>query len=388
MKVTPGTLLATMMGTAGALIGPALLGSATAIATPAVHLMTSIQTLARAPEGTRYAVSVRSVGGTAHTATLVLTTFGPAAWTAAAPGCLSSADHTALACELGDLSPQRARTLRVTARPGPGGSTQVPVIAQASAVDAPPVVASLGVAHPAALRMVRHVGEPVPSSSPGTEAAQEPQTFPAPEVSGPAGASPEPSPSFSAAPAVPVSPEAQTPWSAAAEPPRRVRPARPARKPAPRPAHPPAASATPSPAAAPQAGTTPEAGAPAVPQVSVGPDASATPAAPAAVPPAAIPPLGGPALPLPTIGASPATPSIAPRTSRDGVSQLDTLSPAGAMQAGRTSWATLVAIAVVTEAGLLWLVAGLTVMRRRRVGPASRRPGRLSSMPLLSRIRP
>jgi hypothetical protein len=58
------------------------------------------------------------------------------------------------------------------------------------------------------------------------------------------------------------------------------------------------------------------------------------------------------------------------------------------MQAGRTSWATLVAIAVVTEAGLLWLVAGLTVMRRRRVGAVSRRSGRRSLRPLLSRIRP
>ncbi|MFB9840330.1 hypothetical protein, partial [Actinoallomurus acaciae] len=88
---------------------------------------------------------------------------------------------------------------------------------------------------------------------------------------------------------------------------------------------------------------------------------------------AGVPPMGGPALPLPTISASPATPRVAPQTPRDGVSQLDTLSPAGAMQAGRASWATLVAIAVVTEAGLLWLVAGLTVMRRRRLGPASRR---------------
>ncbi|MFB9839781.1 hypothetical protein, partial [Actinoallomurus acaciae] len=135
MKVTPGTLLTTTMGTAGALIGPALLGSAAAVATPAVHLVTSIQTLARAPEGIRYAVSVRSVGGTARAATLVLSTFGPASWTAVAPGCLSSADRTALACDLGDLSPQGTRTLRFTARPGQGGSTQVPVVAQAGAVN-------------------------------------------------------------------------------------------------------------------------------------------------------------------------------------------------------------------------------------------------------------
>jgi hypothetical protein len=57
------------------------------------------------------------------------------------------------------------------------------------------------------------------------------------------------------------------------------------------------------------------------------------------------------------------------------------------MRAGRTSWATLVAIAAVTEAGLLWLVAGLTVMRRRRAVPASPRSGRRSHRPLLSRDR-
>jgi hypothetical protein len=64
---------------------------------------------------------------------------------------------------------------------------------------------------------------------------------------------------------------------------------------------------------------------------------------------------------------------------------LDTLSPAGAMQAGRASWATLIAIAVVTEAGLLWLVAGLTVMRRRRTGTEARLP---RPWPFIARLLP
>ncbi|MGI5224160.1 hypothetical protein [Actinoallomurus sp. CA-142502] len=370
MKVTSGTLLATaVLATTGGTFGPARFA---AVAAPAVHLVTSIQTLSRAPEGTRYAVSVRPVGGTARAATLVLSTFAPAAWAAAAPGCLSSADRTAMACDLGDLSPQRGRTLHVTARPGPGGPAQVPVVAQAGAANAPSVIASLGVAHPAAFRMVRRVRAPDPSSSPGTDASPEPWTSPAPAASPALAPSPEPSPSFSTAP---VSPEA-APWSAVAVPPRRARPPRPAAKPP----HRPTASATPSPAP-PQAGPAPMAGAPAIPQVSVSPEASASSAA--------NPPLGGPPLPLPTISATPSTPRIAPGNPHEGVSQLDTLSPAGAMQAGRTSWATLIAIAVVTEAGLLWLVAGLTVMRRRRaLGASSRRSGRRALRPLVSRIRP
>ena len=68
---------------------------------------------------------------------------------------------------------------------------------------------------------------------------------------------------------------------------------------------------------------------------------------------------------LPQIAAGPPTP--APKASHgDGISELSTLSPAGAMQAGRWSWATLIAVAIVTEAGLLWLVTGFTVWRRRR----------------------
>jgi hypothetical protein len=51
----------------------------------------------------------------------------------------------------------------------------------------------------------------------------------------------------------------------------------------------------------------------------------------------------------------------------EGISELTTLAPAGALRAGRTSWATVIAVAITTEAGLLWLVAGLTVWRRRRV---------------------
>jgi hypothetical protein len=130
---------------------------------------------------------------------------------------------------------------------------------------------------------------------------------------------------------------------------------------------------------------------PVVPHAPVIPHVPDVPAG-AGAPPAGGP-IGGPAVPLPDVSAPAALPQIAPKTSPgEGVSELNTVSPAGAMQAGRTSWATLVAVAVVAEAGLLWLVAGLTVWRRRRVGGGARRPlmrprGR-SSRPLAGRLLP
>ncbi|MGH3381004.1 MAG: hypothetical protein ACRDP6_40345, partial [Actinoallomurus sp.] len=97
------------------------------------------------------------------------------------------------------------------------------------------------------------------------------------------------------------------------------------------------------------------------------PDVPGVPGAEGAAPPLPIIP-GGPAVPLPGASAPAALPQIAGKPSRDeGVSELNTVSPAGAMQEGRASWATLIAVAIVTEAGLLWLVAGLTVLRRKRV---------------------
>src|SRR3569833_1752189 len=146
MKRKTGRLLA--------VIGPTLLiAAATAGRASGVHLVTSIQTLARTPQGIRYAVAVRPIGGLAHAATLVLSTRSPAIWTTAAPGCLTSADHTTLACDLGDLHARQTRTLYVTARPGEAGAAQVPIIARAAAANAPTVTASLGAVHPAALRL-------------------------------------------------------------------------------------------------------------------------------------------------------------------------------------------------------------------------------------------
>jgi hypothetical protein len=90
--------------------------------------------------------------------------------------------------------------------------------------------------------------------------------------------------------------------------------------------------------------------------------------------------------PVPAASAPAVLPQIAahPSAHGEGVSELSTLSPAGAMQAGRWSWATLIAVAVVTEAGLLWLVAGFTVWRRRRSRENGRRRVR-SPWVLLSR---
>jgi hypothetical protein len=86
---------------------------------------------------------------------------------------------------------------------------------------------------------------------------------------------------------------------------------------------------------------------------------------------------------------SPALPQLAPHASPgSGISELDTLSPAGAMQAGRTSWATLIAIAVAAEAGLLWLIAGFTVWRRKRTPKRGPRLRALSPRLIFSRLIP
>jgi hypothetical protein len=69
-----------------------------------------------------------------------------------------------------------------------------------------------------------------------------------------------------------------------------------------------------------------------------------------------------------------------------GISELTTLSPAGAMQAGRTSWATLIAIAVVAEAGLLLLATGLTVLRRKRTREGGVQRLRTPLWPRISKI--
>jgi hypothetical protein len=84
-------------------------------------------------------------------------------------------------------------------------------------------------------------------------------------------------------------------------------------------------------------------------------------------------------------------PQIAPHTSPQasagtGISELRTLTPAGAMQAGRTSWATVIAVAVVAEAGLLWLVAGLMLRRRRRTPKSGLHRRVRSSRLLFSRL--
>jgi hypothetical protein len=89
---------------------------------------------------------------------------------------------------------------------------------------------------------------------------------------------------------------------------------------------------------------------------------------------------------LPQIAPQAGVQAVPKASPGQGVSELNTLSPAGAMQAGRKSWATLIGIAVVTEAGLLWLITGLTVLRRTRPGTAARRARWRGA--LLSRLLP
>jgi len=350
MKVLSRTLLTSATMAAGVMTLPAL-GTAAAD----VHLVTSVEIVSHAPDGVRYVVTVRPVGGPAHVTTLVLSTRRPAAWRAGAAGCLPSADRTALACDLGDVRESEPRTLHVIAEPGGQSPTGVPVTVQARAANAPSVTSSLGAARPAAARLGGKAADEPPAASP--EPSARPSEEPSASESASAPASAEPSGEPSAGPAeseVVQSPDGR---SAAA-----VRP--PGRSPTPS-----ARPRAPHPAAAARPSRPPVPGHPAaVPPAPVIPHMPVVPAPPAEVP--AVPPpngpLGGPALPLPA--ASPALPQLAPHASPgSGISQLEPLSPAGAMQAGRTSWATLIAVAVVAEAGLLWVITGFTVWRRKRV---------------------
>jgi hypothetical protein len=399
MKMTSSTLLA-VTGTAGVVAAQAVLLGVPARATPGVYLVTSIQALSRAPDAVRYAVTLRPAGGVARAVTLVLSTRRPATWTTAASTCLVSRDRTALACDLGDVRESETRTLRMTARPGPKGPPVVPVVLRAGAANAPSVIASLDAARTTGMRLTKAAEEPSPGpsslgpSSPEPAAdlassapdaspdaspdAQSPAADPSTDQSPPI-ASPSAEPGPLVSPGVP-SPEvrsdaARSSWSGA------HRPARP---------HVPAAAHTRPP-------TTPHA--PTIPPVALEPEAPAgAPAAPIPAAPITGGPMPGGLLGGPPGAPTPATlPQIAPQAGAptapkaspgQGISELDTLSPAGAMQAGRRSWATLIAIAVVTEAGLLWLVAGLTVLRRRRPGTAGRRVRVRSRWPLLSRLLP
>ncbi|GAB2802713.1 hypothetical protein GCM10027176_04190 [Actinoallomurus bryophytorum] len=371
MKVLFRTLPALAMGAAG-LVATPVFGAEVPVRHD-VHLVTLIRALSRTPAAVQYAVTVRPVGGPAHAATLVLSTRRPAAWTGSVPACLASRDRTALACDLGDLRESEARTLRVTVRPGDRGPAEVPVVARAAAANVPSVTSSLGAMRPQALRLAPSADEAA-SGQPSPQAvAQSPEAQSSPGESPPTESPSAEAPSAEAqvAPSAPAESEA-------AQSPAIVPPATLPRSAHPQgrvPAAPPRLRVPARPSGSPKAPSAPPAAAePAPGRLPVVPDAPVIPDAPAAAAPSATGPIGGPPLPLPIVSAPAALPQIAPKTPPgEGVSELSTLSPAGAMQAGRTSWATLVAVAVVAEAGLLWLVAGLTVWRRRRMGGGASR---------------
>jgi hypothetical protein len=430
----------------GAVFLPALLGGARAHAAPGVHLVTSIQALPHVPGVVRYAVTVRPVRGPARSATLVLGTRRPAVWTDSTPACLASRDRTTLACDLGDLRESESRTLTVTGRPGGSGPAEVPVIARAAAANTPSVTSSLGGVRPVSLppfsavaravrareahgkSFVRAADEspsapPAPSSA-GPAAAESPAVE-SPAVESPAVESPAvESPAAQAGPGAlpPVespsarpsesspeaesSPEGESPaisppispavGSHAVRPLERGAPSRIA--PRNRLSGPHRASGAPGAPASPGASATPlpKAGgdraataAPIVPHVSDVPAMPDVPGAAASPMPPPPPALGAQNTPLPGASTPAVLPQIAARPSpSEGVSEQNTLSPVGAMQAGRTSWATLIAVVVVGEAGMLWLVAGLTVWRRKRVQKPGRRPRTRSSWPVISRLIP
>ncbi|MCW2864043.1 MAG: hypothetical protein JWP48_5751 [Actinoallomurus sp.] len=392
MKMTSSTLLA-VTGTAGVVVAQAFL--APAPATPGVHLVTSIQALSRAPDAVRYAVTVRPAGGAAHAVTLVLSTRRPATWTTAAPACMTSGDRTAVACDLGDVRESETRTLRVTARPGPHGPSVVPVVLRAGAANAPSVTASLDAARTTSMRLTKKaVDEPSPGPSSPEPAAELASSAPDPSPDAQSPAAPPsadqspPIESPSAEPGPLVSPGVPSPeirsdaarpsWSGAHRPPRTHALASPTGEAHGRPPSPPHAPIIP------HAGLEPEApaGAPAVP-IPGGPipGGGLIPGGPPGGPPGAPAPAT-----LPQIAPRAGAQTVAKASPGQGTSELD-MSPAGALQTGRRSWATLIAIAVVTEAGLLWLVAGFTVLRRRRPGAAGVRV-RTRWRPRVSRLLP
>ena len=395
----------------GAVFLSGLAGAASAA--PGVHLVTVIRALPHGPGVFRYAVTVRPVGGAAHTVTLVLGTRRPAVWSGEVPGCLASRDRTELACDLGDVRESESRTLHATGKPGAGG--EAPIVVRVAAANAPPVTSSLGVTQSSALRLshaqgVWSPGGDAPSARPSEDAdgaggaaspAADPGTVSAPTAGSSADAAPLESPvesppveSPGIQPSAAEPPVVQPPVDqryeavAPAARPHAARPAAPPRGSAARPERPRRAPATTKgtdasavPAASAGAGAPGDAAGPGAPR----PGAHGRPPAvdlPGAPPPAPylpgaaaapLPVIGGKAAPSPAVSPSAALPQIAARRSQaEGISELDTASPAGALQAGRTSWATLVAVAVVTEAGLLWLIAGFSVWRRRR----SREDGR------------
>ncbi len=408
MKVISRTLL-----TLATAAGGVLIMSEPGVAAPGVHLVTSIRMLPHEPGVARYAVTVRPVGGPARAVTLVLGTRRPAAWTSMASGCLSSADRSTLACDLGDVRASELRTLRLAGRPDVFAA--MPVVARAGAANAPSVAMSLGAARPVAMRSSKaarasagrvsagraHVGRASAGVSLGGSAselrlAHRPVDVPpaSPDVAAP---SPEVSPEASAASAASAAPveSAEPAESAAAESPgvlpQPAGPLRPQERGVPaRPGVRLARTGAPAgvPGAAARLPVVPHA--PIIPHTPIVPDLPAkAPALPPGVPPSGGPlsgpvggPMGEPPLGIlpggsagilpggpsgPLVSAPAALPQLAPQTPPGtGITRLDTASPAGAMQAGRTSWTTLIAIAVAGEAGLLWLVAGLTVLRRRR----------------------
>jgi hypothetical protein len=402
MKMTSSTLLA-VTGTVGVVVAQAFL--APAPATPGVHLVTSIQALSHAPDAVRYAVTVRPAGGAARAVTLVLSTRRPATWTTAAPTCMTSGDRTALACDLGDVRESETRTLRVTARPGPHGPPVVPVVLRAGAANAPSVTASLDAARTTSMRLTKAADEPSPGPSSPEPAAALASSAPdsSPDAQSPA-APPSTDPPTTAPPSTDRSPPIESP---SAEPGPLVSPGDPSpgiRSDAARPswsgAHrPPRPHALASPTGATHGRSPSPPHAPIIPHAGLKPEAPAgAPAVP--IPGGPIP--GGGLVPGGPLGGSPGAPApatlpqLAPRAGvqtvakaspGQGTSQLDMVSPSGALQAGRRSWATLIAIAVVTEAGLLWLVAGFTVLRRRRPGAAGARV-RTRWRPRLSRLLP
>jgi hypothetical protein len=361
MRVTRRTLSA-VAGIAIALL------TTPASASPLVRLVASIRPLAPEAGLVRYAVTVRPEGGTAREASLVLGTLSPAAWGTPVQGCLANSERTAMVCDLGNLPAGEDRTLILAARTG---GAPVPIVAEAAAANAPrPAIVTSPDTSPQT-----DESPPAQSPEPSAEPSQQPEPTMSPEVVRPSpggAASGDPSPDL-------VRPHVTQ---------RTVGAVRPTVKHGVSPASgvrirkgPPAG-----------AGAGHRRGAPVTPHKHVHPTVPAPAAAPP-VPPEA-PPLpivpggsaGGPgatAPDLPQLAAPQMTSSPSPNS---GISELTTLSPAGAMQAGRASWATLIAIAVVAEAGLLWLATGLTVLRRKRTREGGVHRLRTPLWPRMSKI--
>ncbi|GAA2609946.1 hypothetical protein GCM10010411_50420 [Actinomadura fulvescens] len=309
-----------------------------------------------------YEVEVRTSGGVARAASLRLIAQRPLVWAVHPAGCVSGRAGHRLRCSLGDVA--RSERLLVGVRyPAATRSRRVPRIVAVAGAANVTREATLAVKVPSGSVTRRPdrgkpPAAPDPSKAPGRKGGPGPSGSPgatAETGSGTAGASASTRPgqgSNRKAPNRKV-PKMKLPSLKPARPPSQHRPERP-----------PAAPLNPV-VPAPQLPA---------PQFPV-PQAPPLPAMPAPsgaaerVPQMGTAPRPG-VLPMPSPSVLPSLPAPAPAQTAGraaDAAQLTMISPSGSEEREGTSWTVVLGMVLVGEVALLWLVACLSVLRRRIV---------------------